>query len=148
MQFMSYFSWFVEHDQKHRHIIQKLKEQGLSQNEIIHYFIFENMVEKEPDFCLLYANKQKCHKLKYLNCYMCACPHFRFNDEGIEQKEGVLVKSLCSIDSKKASRFMYEGVEHLDCSKCSVPHTKAFIQKHFDEAWHKIMKSCVTFPKG
>lgn len=145
---MSYFSWFVEHDQKHRQIIQKLNEQGLSPNEIIHYFIFENMFENEPKFCLLYANKQKCHNLKYLNCYMCACPHFRFNDEGIEQKEGVLVKSYCSIDSKKASRFLYGGVEHLDCSKCSVPHTKAFIEKYFDVSWHKIMKNCVTFPKG
>ena len=148
MQFMSYFSWFVEHDQKHHQIIQKLKEQGLLPNEIIRYFIFENMVEKEPDFCPLYANKQKCHNLKYLNCYLCACPHFRFNDEGIEDKESVLVKSCCAIHSKKSSQFIYEGIAHLDCSKCSVPHTKAFIQKHFDASWHTIMKDCVTFPKA
>ena len=145
---MSYFSWFNEHDQKHRQIIEKLKQKNLTDDEIIDYFKFENMIVNEPNFCLLYANKQKCHNLIYLNCYMCACPYFRFSDEGLEHKEGVLVKSCCAINSKKASRFMYEGVEHLDCSQCRVPHTKAFVQKHFDELWHKIMKNCVTFPKA
>jgi len=144
---MSYFSWFVEHDLKHHQIIQKLKQKNLSNDAIIDYFKFENMIVNEPKFCLLYTNKQKCHNLTYLNCYMCACPYFRFNDEGVEQKEGVLVKSFCSINSKKASRFIYEGVEHLDCTKCSVPHTKAFVQKHFNEVWHAVMKNCVTFPK-
>lgn len=144
---MSYFTWFVEHDQKHYQIIQKLKAQGFSKEAIIDYFVFENMVEKEPHFCLLYANKQKCHDIKYLNCYLCACPHFRFNDEGIVVKGSVLVKSMCAISSKNASQFIYDNIEHLDCSKCIVPHTKSFVLKHFDEVWHKVMRECITSPK-
>ena len=145
---MGYFEWFVEHDRKHQQIVQKLKRQNYSKEAMIDYFVFENMVEQESSFCLLYANKQKCHNIQYLNCYLCACPHFRFDDAGIEAKNGVLVKSLCAINSKNALRFVYEGVAHLDCSKCIVPHTQSFVQKQFDEVWHEIMKKCVTSLKA
>lgn len=146
---MSYLEWFETHANKHRAIVQKLCEKKYTHEEIIDYFSFANMVEKEPDFCLLYANKQKCHELKALNCYLCACPHFRFNDEGLRVEEGITCKSECSIGSKKSGVFVYENVAHLDCSECSVPHTKAFIRKHFDVDWKKMMKKCsVTSPKA
>lgn len=146
---MSYLEWFETHANKHHAIVQKLRTQKYSDEAIIDYFSFENMVEKEPDFCLLYANKQKCHDLKVLNCYLCACPHFRFNDAGLRVENGVTCKSICAIDSKKSGVFVHENVAHLDCSACSVPHTKAFIRKHFDASWKKIMKAClVTSPKA
>ena len=148
IKFMSYLEWFETHANKHHAIIQKLCAQNYSKEMIIDYFLFENMVEKEPDFCLLYANKQKCHDLKALNCYLCACPHFRFNDAGLSVEEGVTCKSVCSIHSKKSGVFVYENVAHLDCSACSVPHTKAYINKHFGVSWKKIMQAClVTSPK-
>ena len=62
----------------------------LSDEEVIAYFKFENMVKKEPDFCPLYKDNKKCHDMKELNCYLCACPNFRFDDEGfkkVEEKE-------------------------------------------------------------
>lgn len=140
---MSYMQWFMEHDQKHHLIVEKLKRQNFTKEQIIDYFVFENMVKVEPNFCLLYENKKKCHDIIYLNCYLCACPHFRFNDEGIETKEaGFVVKSECSIHSKNASKFTYEKVEHLDCSKCILPHTHIFVKKYFDEVWQKMMKDC------
>ncbi len=46
------------------------------------------MVEKENDFCLLYKDNKKCHDYEDLNCYLCACPYFRFDDEGISKKRG------------------------------------------------------------
>ena len=146
---MSYLEWFETHANKHRVIVQKLSTQNYTKEMIIDYFLFENMVEKEPEFCLLYAKKQKCHNLQALNCYLCACPHFRFNDEGLSVEEGINYKSECSIHSKKSSYFVYEKVSHLDCSACSVPHTKAYIRKHFDVDWKKIMQKCfVTSPKA
>jgi len=146
---MSYLEWFETHANKHHTIVQKLSAQKYTKERMIDYFLFENMVEKEPDFCLLYANKQKCHDIKALNCYLCACPHFRFNDAGLRVEEGVTCMSECSIGSKKSGVFVYENVAHLDCSVCIVPHTKAFIRKHFDVDWKKIMQKCsVTSPKA
>lgn len=145
---MSYFDWFVKHGDKHAVLLERLCQQGLTQKEIICYFRFENMVEKEPSFCLLYANKQKCHAIAHLNCYLCACPHFRFNDEGIQEEEGVVIKSVCAIHSAKSALFVHEGIGHLDCSKCILPHTKTFIEKHFDRDWKKIMSECITSPKA
>ncbi|MBV5348753.1 hypothetical protein JZU61_03745, partial [bacterium] len=60
----------------------------LSESEVIEYFRFENMVVNEPKFCLLYAENKKCHETEHLNCYWCACPHFRFNDKGFSTQEG------------------------------------------------------------
>ena len=67
---MSYSSWFEAHGQKHKIIMKKLAD--LSDEEVITYFRFENMVEKEPDFCLLYKDHKKCHEMEVLNCYLCA----------------------------------------------------------------------------
>ena len=145
--FMSYLEWFDTHANKHGTIVQKLCAQNYTKEMIIEYFSFENMVEKEPEFCLLYTNKQKCHDIKNLNCYLCACPHFRFNDKGLSVEDGITRKSECAIASKKSSEFVYEKVVHLDCSACIVPHTKAFIDKHFDAEWKTIMQKCfVTSP--
>jgi len=144
---MSYFDWFVKHRHKHASLVAHLHQQGLTQKEIIRYFDFENMVENEPTFCLLYANKQKCHSVSYLNCYLCACPHFRFNDDGLTIEKNSVIKSQCSIASKKSAWFVHENVVHLDCSACTLPHTKAFIRKHFDRDWSEIMKECFTSQK-
>lgn len=141
---MSYLEWFDTHANKHQVIVQKLRAQNYTKEMIIEYFSFENMVKKESEFCLLYANKQKCHDISNLNCYLCACPHFRFNDKELSVKDGITRKSECSIVSKKSSEFVYENVAHLDCSACIVPHTKAFISKHFDVEWKMIMKQCAV----
>ncbi len=145
---MSYFSWFVSHGHKHTTLVHKLIALGYTKECIIDYFVFENMAEQEPSFCLLYANKQKCHPVSYLNCYLCACPHFRFNDDGLTTEKNLVIKSQCSITSKKSAWFVHENVAHLDCSRCSLPHTKAFIRKHFDRDWREIMKECFTSPKA
>ena len=146
---MSYLEWFETHANKHHAIVKKLSVQNYTKAMIIDYFFFDNMVEKEPDFCLLYANKQKCHDMKALNCYLCACPYFRFNDEGLRVEEGVTCKSECAIASRKSQWLVYDNVAHLDCSACSVPHTKAYIHKHFDVEWKTMMKAClVTSPKA
>ncbi len=144
---MSYFLWFEEHAKKHRALVEKLIVKNYTQKEILEYFDFENMVKHEPSFCLLYASQKKCHDVKVLNCYLCACPHFRFCDEGLKQEKSLMIKSMCAISSAKSTLFVHEGIGHLDCSSCTLPHTKAFIRKHFDRDWKEVMKECLTSPK-
>jgi len=136
---MSYSSWVQTHGEKHKAIMAKLKH--LSDDEVIAYFRFENMVEKEPDFCLLYKENKKCHNMEDLNCYLCACPNFRFDDEGFKKIEKKTLYSTCSIESKDGDQFILEDAIHQDCSGCFVPHHEAYIKKVFDRDWFNIMSN-------
>ena len=128
-----------EHAAKHKKTVQKLLEKGYDKEQIIDYFDFENMVKNEPDFCPLYKENKKCHDMEKLNCYLCACPNFRFKDDGIDKVDGKTRYSFCSIDSKDGRAGVYGEAIHQDCSGCSVPHTKEYVRKHFDTDWMKIM---------
>ena len=130
---MGYKEWFLNHGKKHKEIVDKLKD--LSDDEVIEYFCWENMVKKELDFCPLYKDNKKCHDMKELNCYLCACSNFRFDDEALE------VKSHCNINSKDGKQLKTKsGVIHQDCSGCLVPHDKKFIKKHFSRDWFEVME--------
>ena len=137
---MSYSSWFEAHALKHKKIVDKLVVMGYTKEQIIDYFDFDNMVEKENDFCPLYKEPKKCHDMESLNCYLCACPNFRFNDEGLDTYKEMKILSKCDIDN--GEKFAGKGVIHQDCSSCSVPHHKAYVEKNFDLDWKKIMSKC------
>jgi len=137
---MSYESWFNEFAQKHKKIVDKLVLNNLSSAEIIAYFEFENMVKEENDFCPLYKEPKKCHDMKELNCYLCACPNFRFKDEGIKTYNDKKILSQCNINNGET--FAGDGVIHQDCSTCTVPHHKSYVNKNFDLDWKNIMKEC------
>jgi hypothetical protein len=139
---MSYLTWFKEHSNKHKKIIIKLLQKDFSQEQIIEYFDFENMIKAEPNFCPLYTEHKKCHDIKSLNCYLCACPNFRFNDEGFETIDKKTKYSFCSIDSKNGKAGVYDDAIHQDCSACSVPHHKDYVAKHFNLSWKQIMNKC------
>jgi len=138
---MTYNDWYEGHKQKHKAIVEKLQAQGLDEYDIVQYFIFDNMVEKEPDFCELYATNTKCHDMYELNCYMCGCPHFRFYQNPREM-EGLDYHSVCSINSKRGRRSIREGDEvHQDCSGCSIPHGEDYILRNFEYEWEKMMEN-------
>lgn len=141
---MSYTEWFEAHAKKHEKIVQKLLRQNKTQDEIIEYFCFENMVQYENDFCPLYQENKKCHDIEQLNCYLCACPHFRFNDAGIEKQKDATKYSFCAIDSKNGAQGIYGDAIHQDCSRCSVPHHEEYIRKHFSYKWREIMQQCMV----
>lgn len=134
---MPYLKWFYKHANKHQEILAKLSY--LSDDAIIEYFDFGNMVINEPDFCPLYTKNQKCHDIKELNCYLCACPNFRFRDEGFEIKDQKTVFSRCEIDSKDGILCQIADAIHQNCSNCLVPHSKEYIKKHFSRDWLKCM---------
>ena len=136
---MTYSEWFYQHGDKHKAIMKKLTH--LSDLEVIRYFRFENMVEKEPDFCELYAENKKCHDIPRLNCYLCACPHFRFKEKGFHVREGKTLYSTCSISSKEGDRFVSEDAIHQDCSQCYIPHSESYIKRVFDRDWFEIMEN-------
>ena len=136
---MTYNDWFESHGNKHKNIMNKLEE--MSDSDVIAYFRFENMVEKEPDFCTLYKDNKKCHEINILNCYLCACPYFRFDDNGLSKKEEKTLYSDCSIDAKEGTQFVSEDAIHQDCSACTVPHNEAYIKKHFSRDWFEMMQN-------
>ncbi len=139
---MSYTSWFTEHGKKHKEIIEKLLAKGFDKEQIIDYFDFESMLKNEPDFCPLYAESKKCHDMPSLNCYLCSCPNFRFDDKGFDKVEQKTRYSFCDIDSKDGRVGVYGEKVHQDCSQCGVPHHRAYVEKHFDLDWFEIMKDC------
>jgi hypothetical protein len=140
---MSYQQWFEQHATKHHRIVKKLRAKNYTQSQIIDYFDFENMLKEERDFCPLYAKSKKCHDMDKLNCYLCACPNFRFKDNGIQKVDEKTLYSFCDIDSKDGVQGVYGDAIHQDCSQCGVPHHRAYVEKHFDLDWKKIMKKCL-----
>ncbi len=134
---MSYSSWFQAHGEKHKKIIEKLTH--LNDDELIEYFRFDNMVKNEPDFCPLYEKNKKCHDNEELNCYFCACPNFRFKDEGFKKIEERTLFSTCGIDSKDGSQYISDTAIHQNCAGCFVPHSEAYIKKYFTRDWFEAM---------
>lgn len=139
---MGYNDWLLQHAKKHKAIVEKLLQKGYDQEGIIEYFDYDNMAKNEVDFCPLYVKGKKCHDIEELNCYLCSCPNFRFNDAGIDKIDGKTRYSFCSINSKDGRAGVYGEKIHQDCSGCGVPHSKEYVKKHFDYDWMKIMKGC------
>ncbi len=137
---MSYIKWFNQHAIKHKRIVDKLVEQNYSKEQIVEYFDFDNMVENEIDFCPLYRDNKKCHEMSSLNCYLCACPNFRFNDEGLGSYNEIKIVSKCNINN--GEELVIANVMHHDCSNCRVPHYKEYVLKNFSLDWREIMKEC------
>jgi len=136
---MSYKSWFQSHGKKHKEIVDRLFH--LNDNELIKYFRFENMVKKEPNFCPLYKDNKKCHDIETLNCYLCACPNFRFDDSGFRKEENRTLFSYCHMDSKDGTQYKSDNAIHQNCVNCFIPHNEVYIKKIFSRNWFKIMNS-------
>jgi hypothetical protein len=135
---MTYQQWFDLHGRKHAKVMEKLSH--LSDDEVIVYFRFENMVKNEPEFCPLYAEHKKCHEIEELNCYLCACPNFRFNDAGFGAEGMRTLFSTCTIESPDGAQFLTDTAIHQNCSGCLVPHNKYYIKRIFDRNWFALMK--------
>ncbi|MDD5052189.1 MAG: hypothetical protein PHO27_05585 [Sulfuricurvum sp.] len=140
---MTYTDWFQIHTKKHRAIVNRLSAEKLTPEQIVEYFEFDNMVYYESDFCLLYTTKTKCHDIPHLNCYWCACPHFRFDDNALPNIEKITVYSHCAINAPLGKVFHHESSLHHDCSDCTIPHESKVILKNFSIDWKDTMKKCL-----
>ncbi|GEM_PF-714782 len=137
---MTYSQWYQEHALKHAKIVEKLAH--LSDDEVIAYFDYENMKSTHPDFCPLYGMNQKCHDIDKLNCYLCGCPYFRYDDNGVQKVHGKTVYSYCSINAKERGVFESGDSIHCNCSECTLPHRAGMIKKCFSRKWEQIICSC------
>ncbi|MDY0051353.1 MAG: hypothetical protein RBR65_02325 [Aliarcobacter sp.] len=136
---MTYEEWFIQQGNLHANVMKKLTDKSV--DEVIEYFKFENMVKNEPDFCPLYKDNKKCHDMEDLNCYLCACPNFRYKMEGFEKTDdGKTLFSVCSIKSRDGSQFIGDDYIHQNCSGCIVPHRAKYIKKNFNRNWFEVMK--------
>jgi hypothetical protein len=142
---MSYTKWFENHAKKHKKIVDQLSH--LSDEEVVEYFDYDNMKIKQTDFCPLYAKNKKCHDMPNLNCYLCACLYFRFDDDGLSIEDDKTRYSICSIDAKGKEDFIKGNSIHQGCTNCTLPHQKSFILKHFSRSWLEIMKDCMKNTK-
>ena len=134
--------WFESHANKHAAIMKNLTH--LNDDQVIDYFVYENMQKKHPDFCPLYADNTKCHEMEELNCYFCACMHFRFSDKGLKKEGDKIRYSLCSIEAKEARDFVSDDAIHLDCSGCLIPHKRSVVKKYFSRDWREAMTKTIT----
>ena len=127
---MTYTEWALQQDTKLTSLIRKLSDSGLSSEEIIAYFDFENMVEHEPTYCGLYAAHTKCHNIDNLNCFFCGCPYFVYTEEGITHSENKTLYSSCTIKAVNGGQFISDNAIHHDCTNCTIPHKTTFAEIH------------------
>lgn len=139
---MSYRTWFKNHGEKHKKIVSRLQSKGFSKDQIIDYFEFDNMLIEEPGFCPLYKESKKCHNVAQLNCYLCACPLFRFGETGLSESDGVRTYSYCHVNSKYGCQRQYGEAIHQDCSACTVPHSRKYVDVNYNTNWFKVMGQC------
>jgi len=112
---MKFSKWTSGHKSKLETIIENILDKSVS--DIIDYFEFDNMKDKESDFCPLYRTFTKCHVTNKLNCFLCGCPYFKYSDrEPIAIVENKKIMSVCTISSKQAKSFEIDGIVQCDCS--------------------------------
>lgn len=113
-------------------LIQNSKRDALSEHigikncdSIIDAFEYDRLRGLDSSFCPLFEIGVKCHDMKYLNCYFCACPYYIVKDSTY----------LCKINSRFAK---YIG-NILDCSECKLPHYRGFVRKAIGKATKKLI---------
>jgi len=136
---MTYESWLEENNNKIKEILSRASLDTPA--EIARYFKYENMVEKEPNFCPLYKDRIKCHDVADLNCYFCGCPYFRImSSTELKDENKNMIVSMCVIDSKYKDKYYEDPDEnniiklHCDCSKCYLPHKTTYVERMLNKA--------------
>jgi Zn-finger protein len=124
---MRYSDWYEKFVQRRDDIVDKLPLSDA--RTVADYFDYDNISRKDISFCPLFERGVKCHDMESLNCYFCACPYFRFDDDGLDEVDGKRLYSICTIDAPRGKRLIRGDVIHQDCSECTIPHSKSFVMK-------------------
>jgi len=110
-------------------VVRKLLNKGMSEEEILEYFLYPNISKQEPDFCILYGCGEVCHSLPKgkLNCFGCYCPYFEMVVWNDGEKD---ITGRCAMGSEYMTIFSTATGDHLlDCSNCWFPHEEAEVKK-------------------
>lgn len=132
---MTFKAWREDYEKRRDKVLEKLF--GSTKEQVVDYFMYDNMVKNEQDFCPLYEAGAKCHNMDNLNCYYCACPFFvASDDEPLEiLEDGFEVMSKCAVNSKFAFAYTSKDQkQQCDCTNCKLPHRKIFIMKEEEYA--------------
>jgi len=130
---MTYSSWLDDNRKKVAAIRGRLDKLGYTPEAVVAYFDYDNMRVQEPTHCPLYESGTKCHDISELNCYLCGCPFFLFNDTAPYKVEnGLEYYSKCAVDSRKAGEFIHDNKVHCNCAGCVVPHSKSVALANYD----------------
>lgn len=109
---------------------QILSENGLERpEEIVEFFMYENMRRRYPDFCQYYKSGEICHKnmkKENFNCFFCGCPEFYASYYNVSEKQF----GKCLLGSKKGK---YDETGHWDCSDCSFVHYPKYVLRFLRE---------------
>lgn len=73
---MIYTAWMKDFLARRERLESLLRLQGLSDAEIWSYFSWENMRQREPNYCELYARNQKCHEMDRSTATTAVAPFF------------------------------------------------------------------------
>ena len=95
---------------------------------IIEEYSFKNQKEKNPESCPCYT-EGVCHKLpeKELICLLCLCPEYQVE---LRHEDGT-----CKIKSPLGKWFHHSSHPNRkiwDCSDCSIPHTKNYVERYLE----------------
>ncbi len=94
---------------------------------ILEKYTFKKRKKENEDSCPCY-NGTKCHDLsdEELICLFCLCPEYQYDLEHIE--------GGCKIDG--IGKWFYHNAHPTgriwDCSDCSIPHTKEYVNKYLN----------------
>lgn len=129
---MTYAEWIKKHNEDVSEVLGRMK--FTDDEDMVKYFDYDNMKVKEPNFCPLYKMNKKCHDVKDLNCFYCACPYFTINPTPRTYGK-TTIGSICTINSKYRGVFLENPDEnnvvkvHCDCTNCFIPHKASFAIK-------------------
>ena len=102
---------------------------------IIEAMSFDKRSRRNPEQCPYYRKNPPtpCHKIKDLNCLLCACPNYNS-------------KSLiggCKINSKKGNIYEDKNIplgKVWDCSDCLINHSKKEVKKYLEKNLGKLIE--------
>ena len=103
---------------------------------IIDEYSFKNQKEKNPNSCPCY-NGTRCHDLpdEKLICLLCLCPEYQVE---LRHDDGT-----CKIKSSLGKWFYHPAHPNgkiWDCSDCSIPHTKDYVEKYLEKLGEEELK--------
>lgn len=108
--------WKKSYIRKVRRIIEKYNLK--TPDEIVSFFMYNNISKVEPDFCPLFASKELCHdrKREEFCCLFCACPYYfaEYWNEDLNEY------GRCTFGSV-LGKYLPSG--YWDCTNCSFVHS-------------------------
>lgn len=97
--------------------------------EVVEFFMYNNLKFRYPDFCPLFARGEICHKnmkKENFNCFFCACPYFYTAYYNVRERQF----GKCRLGSRKGR---YDESGQWNCSECSFVHYPKYVLRYLTD---------------